>query len=99
MAVSSRQKQPAACKAAQRTQRARRLGIRGRAGRRLQWQPQHKKSVKSFLGKTLKFVVTGSVFYLGVAFVTGGRDKVQADMGVLRVRPCPGFHTSEACRC
>lgn len=55
--------------------------------RRIQWQPPSGNGgIKSLLGKTAKFLVTGTIFYIGVAFVTGGTSRLQSDASVIKVR-------------
>ena len=69
-----------------------RLMRRGDGGprRRIQWQPPSGGSgFKSFLGKTAKFLITGTVFYIGVAFVTGGTSRLQSDANIIKVGPSP----------
>ena len=69
-----------------------RLMRRGDGGprRRIQWQPPSGGSgFKSFLGKTAKFLITGTVFYIGVAFVTGGTSRLQNDASIIKVGPKP----------
>ena len=62
----------------------------GAPRRRIQWQPPSGGSgFKSFLGKTAKFLITGTVFYIGVAFVTGGTSRLQSDANIIKVGPKP----------
>ena len=59
-------------------------GARPRAGGKLDL-------VKDGLKKGLKYAVGGAVFYFAVSLALGGRDRVQHDLEVLKVRhgqPC-----------
>ena len=58
----------------------------GEPRRRISWQPPaNRGGFKSLLGKTAKFVITGTVFYIGVAFLTGGTSRLQSDASIIKV--------------